>query len=510
MMQAIQASKIYSKEELCLLEQIPSPCGIVIFGASGDLAQRKLLPSLFYLASQNLMPKSYYVVGVGRTAFSDESFRERVRASLPKNADRAKLDDFASHCFYVTGGYDSPDLYKSLSSSLASLDQKMGVGNRRLFYLSTPPSIYAHVVTRLGEADLVRSSGDSKSQWARVIVEKPFGQSLASAQDLNHKIRQVLREEQIYRIDHYLAKETVQNILMFRFANILFEPVWNRNYVDHVEILAAEQIGVEHRAGYYETAGVLRDMCQNHLLGLLALIAMEPPCSLEANSVRNRRFDVFKAIRPIRPNEIEKNTLCAQYGPGTVNGQPVPGYRQEKGVNPRSRTPTYAAIRLELDNWRWQGVPFVLRAGKRLAERLVEISVHFKRVPTSIFKPLLAEQLTPNVLKFRIQPDEGITIQFEAKHPGPKLCMSTVTMNFGYEETFKTPPPESYARLFLDAMLGDQTLFARSDSVEQSWRIVDPIIEHWEGKRDDLPIYPAGSWGPAQPEALMSKNGMGE
>jgi len=503
--QAILASKIYTKEELCLLEQVPEPCAIVIFGASGDLTHRKLLPSLFHLSTHALMPKSFYIVGVARTEMSDEKFQEHVRSSLPKDASKEDTDRFVARCRYLAGDYGDAKLYQRLSTALCELDGKFDVHCRRVYYLSTPPSIYGDIVAQLGNSGLARP--DSEKGWVRVVIEKPFGSSLPTSEHLNTALRTHLSEEQIYRIDHYLAKETVQNILMFRFANIMFEPVWNRNFVDHVQITASEQLGVEHRAGYYEQAGVLRDMFQNHLLQLLTLIAMEPPSSLEANAVRSRRNDVLKSVTPMREYQVKENTVVAQYGAGAMNGERVPGYREEKGVGPASRIATFAAVRLEIENWRWQGVPFYLRSGKRLAEREVNVSVHFKRVPTSIFKPLLADQLTPNVLRFRIQPDEGITMRFEAKHPGPKLCMSTVTMDFGYQETFKTPPPESYARLFQDAMLGDQTLFTRSDSVQEAWRIIDPIAHHWEKGQEPIPTYPAGSWGPAESEALLSRDG---
>ena len=505
MRQAFLASKIYTKEELCLLEPVPEPCAIVIFGASGDLTHRKLLPSLFHLSTHDLMPKAFYIVGVARTEMTDAQFQAHVRSSLPPDAPKDAVDRFVVRCRYLAGEYGDAKLYQRLSNALGELDKAFDVHCRRVYYLSTPPSIYSDIVAQLGNSKLARP--DSDDGWVRVVIEKPFGESLPTSEQLNTALRTHLSEEQIYRIDHYLAKETVQNILMFRFANIMFEPVWNRNFVDHVQITASEQLGVEHRAGYYEQAGVLRDMFQNHLLQLLTLIAMEPPSSLEANAVRSRRNDVLKSVTPMREYQVKENTIVAQYGAGEMGGVRVPGYREEKGVSPTSRIATFAAVRLAIDNWRWQGVPFYLRSGKRLAEREVNVSVHFKRVPTSIFKPLLADQLTANVLRFRIQPDEGITMRFEAKHPGPKLCMSTVTMNFGYQDTFKTPPPESYARLFQDAMLGDQTLFTRSDSVQEAWRMIDPIADYWEKGNAPIPTYPAGSWGPAESEALLARDG---
>ncbi len=505
---SLQLSNVVTKEQLCVMDEKSESCAIIIFGASGDLTHRKLLPSLYYLFVEKHLPKNFYILGVARTEMSNDQFRARIRANLPSLNGASQLDEFLDRLFYRAGDYDAPEVYRSLRDTLRQLDQKFQVGPRRIFYLSTPPTLYAPVINQLGRSDLAYANLNDPKSWVRVIIEKPFGHSIESAQALNSEITKILHEEQIYRIDHYLAKETVQNILMFRFANLIFEPVWNRNFIDHVQITAAEQLGVEHRAGYYEQAGVLRDMFQNHLLQLLALIAMEPPVDLSAEAVRGNRNDVLHAIRCFKESDIPSYSVVGQYAKGTSEEGPVPGYREEKGVNPDSRIATYAAVRFEIDNWRWQGVPFLVRSGKRLAEREVHIAVHFKSVPTSIFKPLTVDQLSPNILTFRIQPDEGISMEFEAKKPGPKLCISTVRMNFGYQETFKTTPPESYARLFLDAMLGDQTLFARSDSVEQSWRVIDPIVRYWETKTDiPIPQYPAGTWGPAQSNSLLAQCG---
>jgi len=500
-------SKVYTKEELCLLEIVPDPVAIIIFGASGDLTHRKLLPSLFFLMQHDRMPKSFYILGVSRTHMSDEVFRAKAKLDLPEDATEEDEKKFLDRCFYLSREYESPDLYTNLKKKLDELDKKFEISCCHLFYLSTPPSLYLPIIKNLGESGLTPRETIDKG-WNRVVIEKPFGHSLESARELNHQIHQYLSEKQIYRIDHYLGKETVQNILMFRFANLIFEPVWNRNYIDHVQITAAETLGVEHRAGYYEQAGVLRDMFQNHLLQLLTLIAMEPPLSLRSEAVRDKKVDVYRSMRIMNLLEAKENSVCAQYSEGRMNGKNVPGYLQEKGVSVQSRIPTFGAVKFELDSWRWQGVPFFLRSGKRLKERRVDIVIRFKCVPASIFKPLERDQLTPNILKFRIQPDESISIQFEAKHPGPKLCLGTVNMDFEYEEAFKTPPPESYVRLFHDAMAGDQSLFSRSDAVELCWQIMDPIIKFWESKdAPPLPAYPSGNWGPKEADILIEKTG---
>lgn len=506
-MTSVISSRLITKEELCVMEKMPEACGIVIFGASGDLTHRKLLPSLFHLLKEKKLPESFYILGVGRTLLSDEDFRKKAAPAFNKEADKQRVENFLSRCHYRAGEYNAPELYSTLKAALISLDEKYKVPCRRLFYLSLPPNLYLDVVKNLEKSGLTEACGAEKS-WSRVVIEKPFGHSLKSAKELNGSIKKFLDEDQIYRIDHYLGKETVQNILMFRFANAIFEPVWNRDAIDHVQITASEQMGVEHRAGYYEQAGILRDMFQNHLLQLLALIAMEPPASLEADDVRDKKVEVFKSIHVMSPAEVERNTVCGHYAAGKVDGKEVPGYIGEKGVSPDSKVPTYAAVKFELDNWRWRGVPFFIRSGKRMAERLIEITIQFKRVPTSIFKPLTPDQLSPNILKFRIQPDERILLQFEAKHPGPKLCLGTVAMDFQYEAAFKTPPPESYVRLFHDAMVGDQTLFARSDEVEQSWKVIDPILNFREGKNaPPLLPYPAGTWGPKAAETLLASYG---
>jgi len=495
-MSGLKASRIITKDELCLLEKIPQSCGIVIFGASGDLAHRKLIPSLLTLLRDKVLPAHYYILGAARSEMTDDAFRKSIREEFSADFPEELVGEFLKRCFYTSGDYGQPTLYAQLKKRLTELDKQWETGGRHLLYLSVPPSLYESITEQLGQSGLSRSHSDD--QWTRVVVEKPFGSSSETAKQLNNALHKYFQEKQIYRIDHYLGKETVQNILMFRFANAIFEPVWNHHYIDHVHITAAETDGVGHRAGYYEQAGAVRDMFQNHLFQLLSLVAMEPPSSFAPNAVRDEKSKVIASLKPISLLDCDSHSVRAQYK----------GYRQEKDVKPDSTIETYAALRLEVDNWRWQNTPFYLRSGKSLKARETEIVIQFKHVPTSIFKPLMADQISANVLRFRIQPDEGIQLGFEAKHPGPKLCMSTVTMQFDYNETFGVPPPESYARLFLDVMLGDPTLFARQDWLVGSWRFLDPLLDRWKDQKDKgLGFYESGSMGPAEADALLERDG---
>jgi len=499
-------SRVITKEELCLLEPVPPSCGIVIFGASGDLTQRKLLPSLFTLLLEKVLPPQFYILGVARTPMSEAAFQDRVRISIGSVGTPAQREDFIRRCLYLTGDYQSSQTYLALQQKLKGLDTAYENGGRHIFYLSTPPSLYDPIVQQIGQAGFANNR--VPGGWARLVVEKPFGWSLETAQKLNETLRRVFREKQIYRIDHYLGKETVQNILMFRFANAIYEPIWNHKYIDHVQITAAETVGIEHRAGYYEQTGALRDMFQNHLFQLMSLVAMEPPSSFSADAVRDEKGKVLASLCFPKDRDWEDQVVRGQYDAGAVEDEVVLGYRQEPGVGPHSTIETFAALHAEIDNWRWHGVPFYLRSGKRLPKRVTEINVQFKNVPTSIFKPLMAEQISPNILDFRIQPNEGISLRFEAKHPGPKLCMSSVTMHFDYEEAFGIRPPEAYARLFHDVMLGDQTLFSRQDWLDHSWGFLDPILARWAAdKQAGLNYYAAGSWGPKEAEDLIQRDG---
>jgi len=490
-------------------ELVPEAGGLVIFGAAGDLTRRKLIPALFHLFQGGLLPDRWYVVGSSRNEMDDGAFRESVNASLDafsKNdsGDPSLRDRFVNRFHYLPGDFEEAGFYSHLRERLIRLDQEHETGGNRLFYLATPPGLYSGIIGQLGAAGLNRSAG-----WTRIVIEKPFGKDLASAQALSLEVRSVFKEEQVYRIDHYLGKETVQNTLFFRFANAIFEPIWNRRYIDHVQITAAETLGVERRAGYYEGAGALRDMFQNHLLQLLSLVTMEPPSRFEADLIRDEKVKVLRSVRPILPQEIDRFSARGQYGPGVLEGEPVAGYRSEPGVASDSKTETFAALQLYIDNWRWQGVPFYLRSGKRLAKRMTEIAIEFKQVPHLLFKPLLSDGIQSNTLVLRVQPGEGISLAFQAKHPGPKLCLGCVTMDFNYDGAFQIPSPEAYERLLLDCLAGDPMLFGRGDWVALSWSLLMPILDAWNEKSASTPVpdYPAGSRGPKEADGLMERDG---
>jgi glucose-6-phosphate 1-dehydrogenase len=484
------------------------PFSLVIFGASGDLTRRKLIPALWSLYAARTLPEPFTIIATARTEMTDEVFRGEMRGAVVEFA-RLKIpsplvwERFASHLHYVAGDPNGAALYPRLGKRLDQLERARGGPTNRVFYCATPPSLYDDIVGHLGEARLARAPDG----WTRIVVEKPFGHDLESARALNRQLTSVFDEQQIYRIDHYLGKETVQNILVFRFANGIFEPVWNRNHVAEIQMTVAEAIGVEGRGSYYEEAGALRDMIQNHLLQLLCLIAMEPPVTFDAAPVRDEKNKVLQALRPIDPAKVDEVALRAQYASGYIGGRAVPGYRQEKGVRPDSTTETYAALRLQVDNWRWAGVPFYLRTGKRLPKRWSEIVIRFHRTPHMIFRRRSDSGLVADVLVIRIQPDEGISLTVAAKEPGPELRLGPVTLDFKYNEVFGGEPPEAYERLLLDVIHGDPTLYARGDWVEGAWELLQPVIDAWSRTPAALPTYEAGSWGPAEADAFIGRDG---
>jgi len=491
------------------------PCTLVILGA-GDLLHRKLMPSLFHLMGDGLLPDDFAVITMAREHLDEDAFRAAVGQSLQTFApngragfDQERWRRFATRLHYVSGELDDPATYAALRQRLAEADATLPPGSGHLFYLAIPPSLYAETIGRLNESGIAPRVPDPKQRpWVRIIIEKPFGRSLESARALNACVRRAFAEHQVYRIDHYLGKETVQNLLVFRFANSIFEPLWNRQHVHHVQITAEESVGVEHRGKYYEEAGVVRDMFQNHLLQLLTLMAMEPPVTFSADAVRDEKVKVLRAVRPITPAVMHDYSVRGQYGPGLIDGKPVPGYRQEPFVAPDSGTPTYCAIRFMIDNWRWQDVPFYLRSGKRMPRRATEIAIQFRKPPHVMFPLPEGQTIEPNTLGIRVQPQEGIGLRFEVKVPGVEVKMASVDMDFGYAAAFGDQDHEAYETLLLDCMLGEATLFTRSDEVEAAWGVVDPIIDFWAGKRPDhFPNYAAGSWGPTVADEFIAREG---
>ena len=489
-------------------EDKPGPCGMVIFGASGDLTRKKILPALFSLFRRELLPDRFFLLGCGRTEMSDDAFRNEIQSALGarwQETDERAHDLFIRRCGYLRGGYDDPSLYRGLAERTAALAKEQDTAGNLLFYLSTPPNLYVPIVRHLGAAGLTREASEGPP-WARIIFEKPFGLDLESARTLDRNIHATLQERQIYRIDHYLGKETVQNFLMFRFANSIFEPVWNRQYIDHVQITVAEAGGVERRAGYYEQAGIIPDMFQNHMLQVLALIAMEPPTSFDASVLQNEKCKLIRSIHPIPPQH-DRVIVRGQYGPGRIDGRDVPGYRQEPKVSPDSTIATFCAMKLQIDNWRWHDVPFYLRCGKRLPRRISEVAIVFKKAPHSIFSPADPQMLEPNVLTLNIQPEECFSLTVQAKRPGPKMCTAPMNMDFCYRQFFGADLPEAYERLLMDAMLGDQTLYIRSDVMEASWEFFQPLLAAWKADPQPPPLYAVGSWGPAAATELVSADG---
>jgi glucose-6-phosphate 1-dehydrogenase len=495
----------------------PDPCAVVIFGATGDLAQRKLLPTLAHLTHDHPLPQGFCIVAFARRPLSDEQWREMalnaVNQYMPEDdkLDSEAQQAFAQRLFYCQSTFEDKDGYARLAQLLEKLDREQGTGGNRIFYLATPPETDPGIIAQLGEAGLDRehaSNHNGHKSWSRIIIEKPFGHDLPSAQKLNRDLGRVFKEQQIYRIDHYMGKETVQNILAFRFANGIFEPLWNRNFIDHVQIVVAESLGIGTRAEFYEGEGAIRDIVQNHIMQVLCLTAMETPVAFDAEAVRDEKVKLLRAIPPLTLEEVAQQTVRGQYTAGVEDGQTVNGYKEEKGVSPQSTTETFVALKLFIENWRWEDVPFYIRTGKRLSTRSTEVTIQFKRVPHLLYKPDETRGLVPNRLTLRIQPDEGISLKIGAKVPGAERILRSVDMGFSYSSAFGIQSPEAYERLIADCMLGDSTLFIRRDEIEASWRIIDSITNAWKGMPADT-VYPyqSGTWGPKQAEALIENDG---
>jgi glucose-6-phosphate 1-dehydrogenase len=492
------------------LTRTAQPAVIVIFGATGDLTQRKLVPGLYSLATQQLLPPETAIIGVARRDLSDDDFRAQMRSGVEAHArfpiDEDIWEGFARRLRYLAAPFDDRLGFERLRAMIEEEDATSGTRGNRLFYLATAPEFFPVIAESIGAVGLA-DEGDGVERFARLVVEKPFGHDLASARELNTRLGAVFRERQVYRIDHYLGKETVQNLLVLRFGNAIFEPIWNRRYVDHVQITVAEDLGVGTRGGYYDSSGALLDIVQNHMLQVLSIVAMEPPARFESRDVRDEKVKVLRAIAPFDEEAVERDAVRGQYGPGWLAGEHVPGYREEEGVDAQSNTDTFVAMRVLIDNWRWSGTPFYLRTGKRLPRRATEVAIQFKQAPHLPFAASSVESAAPNLLILRIQPDEGASLRFLAKVPGPQIDLRVVSMDFTYGNSFLRSSPEAYERLLLDALLGDSTLFTRWDEVERAWEIIEGLIDVWSSRPGPFPNYEAGTWGPEAAEELMRRDG---
>lgn len=528
MTQQAEASQKLKPHKIWQDGHMPQPCAIVIFGATGDLAQRKLLPTLAHLMHDHPLPQSFCIVAFARRPLDDEQWRamalKSINTFMPEDdrLDEEGQKQFASHLFYCQSNFEDPQGYQKLKQLLEKLDREQGTAGNRLFYLATPPETDSQIIAQLGAAGLShpgQGSGNGHDEqgnhsnnhgksWARIIIEKPFGHDLATAQKLNRDLGRVFRENQIYRIDHYMGKETVQNILAFRFSNGIFEPLWNQRYIDHVQITVAESLGIGTRAEFYESEGAIRDIVQNHIMQVLCLTGMEPPVAFDAEAIRDEKVKLLRAINPLTPDEAKQDVVRAQYVAGEVDGEHVVGYKEEQGVKPDSTTETFVALKFFIENWRWEDVPFYIRTGKRLPKRSTEVTIQFKRVPHLLYKPSETKGLVPNRLTIRIQPDEGIALKIGAKVPGAANQLSSVDMSFSYNQAFGIESPEAYERLIADCILGDSTLFIRRDEIEASWRIIDSITKVWKQlPPSTVHTYTAGTWGPAEANELLERDG---